>query len=126
MEDAVRYIELKNAFVDALMSASAEVRSVNVMKGRKYDRVAVNDSVTYFIEKDSRKIFGAKSDSQYNPRREFGTLETLDQMDWATATPKPNTQLALDLEVRENLIKAGYKQRGRPPKAKVATTSGDN
>lgn len=119
MEDAVRYIELLNALVGAIIAPTAEVKSVNVIKGRKYDRLAVNDSVTYFVEKDSRKIFGAKSDSQYNPRREFGTLETVDQMDWSTGTPKPLTQLALDTEVRENFIKAGYKQRGRPPKAKV-------
>lgn len=119
MEDAIRYIELLNALVAAIIASSTEMKSVNLIKGRKYDRLAVNDSVTYFVEKDSHKIFGAKSDSQFNPRREFGTLETVDQMDWATGTPKPLTQLALDLEVRENFIKAGYKKRGRPPKAKV-------
>lgn len=123
MEDAIRYIELLNALVGAIIASTTEIKSVNVIKGRKYDRLAVNDSVTYFVEKDSRKIFGAKSDSQFNPRREFGTLETVDQMDWATGTPKPLTQLALDIEVRENFIKAGYKKRGRPPKAKVVATT---
>ena len=126
MEDAVRYIELMNELVDVLMAASTKNQSVQIVKGRKYDRVLVNNAVTYFIEKDSRKIFGAKSDSQYNPRREFGTLETLGQMDWDTVTPKPLTQLALDIKTREDLIKAGYKQRGRPPKAKILPPTGDN
>lgn len=115
MQDAVDYVNNLNALVFALVAIAGN-NEVNVLKGRKYDRVAVNGSVRYFIDKANNRIYGAKSDSQHNPRREFGTLFTLTQMDWESGQPKPSTALAVEIQTRENAIAAGYKQRGRPRK----------
>lgn len=97
----------------ALLNA---VGPAQVLNGRKFDRVKIDGAVRYFIDKDSRIIYGAKSAVQYNPRREYGTLDTIRQIDWATGTPLPNTAVADYLEMREVTIAGSYKKRGRPKK----------
>lgn len=118
MDTAVRYIELMKAFTDILQK---QFTNVATYPGRKFDRVAINDAITYFVDKDSWKIYGAKSAAQYNPRREYGGLDTADQFDWATGVAKANTALAEYLEEREAVIAAGYKKRGRPRKTPAGT-----
>lgn len=53
--------------------------------GSRFVRVWDNTgqkSVIFFVEKDSGIIFGAKSWKAYNPNREFGTLDTINEWDW--------------------------------------------
>lgn len=119
MEKAIRYTENMNAFVALLLKAGH--RSVEVLKGRKYDRMVVNGSVTYFVDKSNEVIYGAKSAAQHNTRRLYGTLETLAQYDWTSGTPLTGTQAEKDYITREAAIQNGYKRRGRPPKIVVVT-----
>ena len=111
MEDnvALEYLTLLDNFV-VLTNAHA------IEKGRRFDRILFNGTTKFFVEKNTRKIFGAKSDFQYNPRREYGTLNTIDQMDWVTLFPIVGTQLFDEMAAREASIKSTYKQRGRPKK----------
>jgi hypothetical protein len=116
MDTAIRYIELKNAFVEALLTA---YKSVEVINGRKFDRIATNDAVRFFIDKESWKIYGAKSAVQYNPRREYGSLAHVNEYDWQNNCAKPGTTLGAYLEQRELDIASNYKKRGRPRKVLV-------
>lgn len=113
MDTAIQYIELKNAFVDTLLNT---YKSVEVISGRKFDRIATDDEVRFFIDKESWMIYGAKSAVQYNPRREYGKLDTVTEYDWAANCAHPGTALGAYLEARESAIEAGYKKRGRPKK----------
>ena len=115
MDTATRYVQLMEAFTKSLPG------DVFVTDGRRFDRVAIDGVVQYFVEKDSCKIYGAKSAAQYNPRREYGGLETADQFDWTNGIAKAGTALAEYLEEREAAISAGYKKRGRPRKTPVGT-----
>lgn len=115
MDTATRYVQLMEAFTKSLPG------DVFVADGRRFDRVAIDGVVQYFVEKDSCKIYGAKSAAQYNPRRQYGTLETVTQFDWAVGEAKPGTTLAQQIEAREAAIAAGYKKRGRPRKTPVVT-----
>jgi hypothetical protein len=118
METAIRYTELMNAFVNTLLTSG--YKTVEVLKGRRFDRLVLDDTaVHYFVDTTSWVIYGAKSGTQYNPRREYGKLDTVDQFDWALNLPKPGTVLAEYLETRENAIASNYKKRGRPRKVLV-------
>lgn len=114
MEDAIRYTENMNTLVAALLAAGH--KSVEVVKGRRYDRILVDAGVLYFVEKNTATIYGAKSATQHNTRRVYGTLSTLAQYDWTTGTPRAGTQAEQDYIARENAIVANYKKRGRPKK----------
>lgn len=116
METAVVYTELVDRFVGTLTLA---VGGTTLKSGRKFDRIMINGNVTYFIEKDTQNIYGAKSDVQYNPRRLYGDLTTVDQFDWVTATPLPNTAAEKQWAEREAEIQKNYKPRGRPRKNPV-------
>ena len=39
--------------------------------------------VKYFVERNTGVIFGAKSWDAYNPVREYGTLDTIEEWDWS-------------------------------------------
>jgi hypothetical protein len=39
-------------------------------------------SVCYFVENETGKIFGARSWNAYNPRRQYGTLDTMHDWYW--------------------------------------------
>ena len=108
-----------NAPLEYLMSLDKFVTVVNahaIEKGRRFDRILFHGTTKFFVEKNTRKIFGAKSDFQFNPRREYGTLDTIDQMDWVTLFPIVGTPLFDEMSAREASIKSTYKQRGRPKK----------
>jgi len=115
MNTAVRYTELMKTFTETLLT---NFHSVAVMTGRRFDRISINDNVMYFVDKQDWVIYGAKSVAQYNPRREYGTLESVTQFDWMLMSAKPGTTLAQQLEQREATIAANYKKRGRPKKVK--------
>lgn len=118
MDTAVRYTELVKSFTEVLLT---NFRSVVIQSGRRFDRVIINDDVTYFVDKTDWVIYGAKSAAQYNPRRQYGTLETVTQFDWFAGWALPGTTLAQEIEAREAAIAAGYKKRGRPRKNPVVT-----
>ena len=117
METAIRYTELTTEFIDTLLKAG--YKNVEVIKGRRFDRILLNGAVQYFIDHGTMQIYGAKSALQYNPRREYGTLNTVHEYDWQNDTPKQGTALATYLTTRENQIAAAYKKRGRPRKVLV-------
>ena len=115
MDTAVRYIELMDTFRNELPQDTV------ITSGRRFDRVAFNGMVQYFVDKETWIIYGAKSAAQYNPRREYGTLETVNQFDWAWGAPWPGTALEQQITAREAAIAAGYKKRGRPRKTPAGT-----
>lgn len=116
MDTAIRYAELMQTFTTLIAQQTSD--DVEVFGGRRFDRVTRSGIVSYFVDKESWTIYGAKSAAQYNPRREYGTLETVTQFDWAAGAAVLGTVLAQQIDAREAAIAAGYKQRGRPKKVK--------
>lgn len=119
MDRAIRYVELYKSFVVELLGAGNQ--SVITHICRKFDRVVVNGKTKYFVDKNTWDIHGAKSDNQFNPRRWYGTLETVDQFNWGT---KPTPKVGSDMERQINELERGftsqYKKRGRPRKVVTA------
>ena len=113
MEQAVRYIELKNSFVLSLLK---QHKTVENSDGRRFDRILTDNEVRYFIDRSTWDIYGAKSSLQYNPRRWYGTLETFTEFDWTTHLPIAGTPTAEQWYEREAEIQKNYKPRGRPKK----------
>ena len=115
---AIKYTESMNTFVNLLL-ATAGVKSVEHKAGRRFDRIVVNDTVKYFVDRHSWDVFGAKSSFQYNPRRQYGKLDTVNQFDWVTNTPEAGTAAEKQFAAREAEIQKQYKPRGRPRKNTV-------
>lgn len=115
MDNAVTYVEQVNEFISTLLKVST-TNNVELVKGRKYDRIRVNGVIKYFIDKDTTMIYGAKSAVQHNLRRQYGTTATVSQFDWETHRPISNTAIADEWYAREESIKNSYKRRGRPRK----------
>jgi hypothetical protein len=113
MEQAITYVEQMNTFISILLK---DYPAVERISGRKFDRIVVDDVVEYFVDKTSRIIYGAKSPLQYNPRRSYGTVDTVEQFDWTTNTPRAGTPVEAEWHAREEAIQSGYKKRGRPRK----------
>jgi hypothetical protein len=96
--------------------------SVEIEQGYKFDKVYINTGVQksgrYMIESRTGAIYGIKSWTQVNRRRQFGTLDTVDDYDWSEyhGRPLPGTQAEKDHVVREAEIVASHKKRGRKPK----------
>ena len=131
---ALEYTQKLTAFVNALSAQNAQHNgSWSLETGRKFDKVYVasgNGSTgivkagRYMIDKKSLTIFGIKSWAQINPRRSFGTLDTVVQFDWSgnTGIPKAGTAAETTHAENEARLTAGYKKRGRPRKVTVAGT----
>jgi hypothetical protein len=96
--------------------------TVAIETGRKFDKVYIQTPAQkmgrYMVDRNSWTIYGIKSWAQVNPRRVYGTLDTVSQFDWSTfyASPIAGTQAAVEHAAREATIAAGYAQRGRPRK----------
>ena len=133
MDKAIEYTQKLTAFVNALSAQNAQHNgSWSLETGRKFDKVYVasgNGSTgiekagRYMIDKKSLTIFGIKSWAQVNPRREFGTLDTVNQFDWSNSEgplPRVGTAAETAHNIREASISANYRKRGRPRKI-VAT-----
>jgi hypothetical protein len=124
MDKAVEYSQKVEAFVKALTKENVGVKGDKwqVETGRKFDKVYVQTDVQklgrYMIDRNSWIIYGIKSWAQINPRRTFGTLDTVGQYDWSghTGTPKAGTEAEKAHLATEAQIAAGYKKRGRPRK----------
>ena len=122
MDIAIQYQQNLEKFVAALNQHG----KWNFDNGRKFIRVFETLSNgqnvgRYFVDKNSQVIYGAKSWNQFNPRRQFGTLSTIDQWDFSgyTGVPKSGTVAEKEHNTREASIAKGYAKRGRPRKAIV-------
>jgi hypothetical protein len=113
MEQAIQYTENMNAFVGELAKVA---KSVQVLRGRRFDRVAVDDTVKYFVDRHTWEIFGAKSKIQYNPRRHYGKVDTISDFDWKTGLPIEASPSYTTWKDRENELTKDHKPRGRPRK----------
>jgi len=124
MDKAVEYSQKVEAFVKALTKENPGVKGDKwqVETGRKFDKVYVQTDVQklgrYMIDRNSWIIYGIKSWAQINPRRTYGTLDTVSQYDWSAhyGTPKAGTDAESLHNELEAQIAAGYKKRGRPRK----------
>lgn len=128
MDKAVEYTQKLEKFVNALNTTNSSATHGDkweIETGRKFDKVYVKTSVQklgrYMVDRNSWVIYGIKSWAQINPRRTFGTLDSVDQYDWSgyTGTPKAGTSAERIHNEAEAKIAAGYKKRGRPRKATV-------
>ena len=127
MDKAVEYSEKLQKFVDTLNAENPGVSGDRweVETGRKFDKVYVRTKVQklgrYMIDRNSWQIFGIKSWAQINPRRTFGTLDSVSQYDWTNyvGIPKAGTSAERIHNEAEAKIAAGYKKRGRPRKVTV-------
>jgi hypothetical protein len=118
MNDAITYVEQMDAFI-TLLSREVALKDhvlVETISGRKFDRILIDDYTEFFVDKQTSIIYGAKSPLQYNPRRSYGTLATVEQFDWTTNLPLEGTPIEGEWNAREEAIQAGYKKRGRPRK----------
>jgi hypothetical protein len=132
LDRAVEYVEKVEKFRAAFQKADTAGRDttdmVKVETGRKFDKVYVQTYTgngqplqklgRYMIDRNSWVIYGIKSWAQINPRRTYGTLDTIDQYDWSHyyGKPKAGTDAEKLAEARENEIQQNYKPRGRPRK----------
>jgi len=117
MEQAIQYIEQFDIFLALLRKVTMKNHAaIETIIGRKFDRIVINGATSYFVNKHSHIIYGAKSPLQYNPRRSYGTLATVEQFDWSTNTPLEGTPIEGEWNAREKAIQSGYKKRGRPRK----------
>ena len=128
MDKAVEYSQKLEKFVKALNDQNVSATRGDkwqIETGRKFDKVYVQTSVQklgrYMVDRNSWVIYGIKSWAQSNPRRTFGTLDTVDQYDWSpyNGVPKAGTQAEKVHNETEAKIAAGYKKRGRPRKVTV-------
>lgn len=114
MEQAIKFIELTNDFINELLKSHKSVQRVD---GRRFDRITCDSTVRFFIDRNSWEIYGAKSHFQYNPRRWYGTLDSVKQYTWSsTPNPIPGTPAERIYNEREAGIVKNYKPRGRPRK----------
>jgi pyruvate/2-oxoglutarate/acetoin dehydrogenase E1 component len=128
MDKAVEYTQKMEKFVKALNTTNSSATHGDTWRietGRKFDKVYVETSVQklgrYMVDRNSWVIYGIKSWAQINPRRTFGTLDTIDQYDWTgyNGVPKAGTAAEKAHLESEAKIAAGYKKRGRPRKVTV-------
>lgn len=128
MDKAVEYTQKLDSFVTALNAVKGRAdESWQVETGRKFDKVFLQTTHNgkphqklgrYMVDRNSWQIFGIKSWAQINPRRTYGTIDTVAQFDWSFhyATPRPGTEAERLHNEVEAKIASGYKKRGRPRK----------
>ena len=124
MEKAVEYTQKLDGFVKTLNAENQRVAgdTWQVETGRKFDKVFVQGKHQkfgrYMVDRNSWTIYGIKSWAQINPRRTFGTIDTVAQFDWSgyTGSPKSGTAAEKEHTAREADIAKTYKKRGRPRK----------
>jgi hypothetical protein len=127
MDKSIEYAAKLQTFVDALTAETPSVKGDRwaVETGRKFDKVYMQTPHQkigrYMIDRNSWIIYGIKSWAQINPRRTFGTLDTVAQYDWSghTGAPRPGTDAEALFNELEAQITAGYRKRGRPRKVPI-------
>lgn len=96
--------------------------TVEVETGRKFDKVYIKTSAQkmarYMVDRNSWEIFGVKSWAQINPRRWYGSLDTVTEYEWSSyyGKPKAGTVAEVEHNMREAEIQQNYSPRGRPRK----------
>jgi hypothetical protein len=115
MNDAIKFVEKSNQLMETLLQSNTTVQHI---VGRRFDRFSVNGNVKFFVDRASWEIYGAKSSFQFNPRRWYGTLDSVTQYDWSGNVPVPiaGTPAERIFNEREEEITKQYKPRGRPRK----------
>jgi hypothetical protein len=104
---------------------NASYEPVGVEEGYKFDKVFTIlprgiKIGRYMVESRTGIIYGIKSWTQVNRRRQYGTLDTVDQYSWDDgARPLPGTEAEKLHVEREAKIKAAQKKRGRRPKSQL-------
>ena len=126
LDRAVEYVEKLEKFRAAFQAADRGCQdfgeTVQIETGRKFDKVYVQTKVQklgrYMVDRNSWVIYGIKSWAQVNLRREYGTLDTVDQYDWSAhyGIPKPGTDAEKLHNEREAEFAKKFKPRGRPRK----------
>lgn len=127
LDRAVEYVQKIEAFRKAFGATLPNGDTAEIENGRKFDKVYVQTYHNgkpnqrlgrYFVDRNSWIIYGIKSWQQVNERRQFGTLDTVDQYDWSPyhAIPKVGTDAEKLYEAREAEIARTHKPRGRPRK----------
>lgn len=126
--EAVKFLERLNAFRDKLGQSLERLNAfrdkleqpgvITEQTGRRFVRILIDGESRYFVDRRTGDIYGAKSSFQYNERRWFGTLETIDGFTWtARGAVGVSGTVAGDAWLkRETDIQANYKPRGRPRK----------
>lgn len=123
---AAEYEQKRQAFRDMIAAQERSCVSGNtahVEVGRKFDKVYIKTPAgqklgRYMVDRNSWEIYGVKSWAQMNPRRWYGTLDTIDQYDWSgyVGTPKAGTSAEATHLAREAQLAQHYRPRGRPKK----------
>lgn len=129
LDRALEYVDKLEAFRTTFEKADTDGRdttdTVQVETGRKFDKCYVQTFHNgqplqklgrYMIDRNSWVIYGIKSWQQVNLRRQYGTLDTIDQYDWKPyyGTPKPGTEAEKLHNERESVLASQFKPRGRP------------
>lgn len=97
MDKALEFQNKMDEFVKALNEYKNPGCTFEVEKGRKFDKVferTPNQKLgRYMVDRHSWTIYAIKSWNQYNPRRSFGTIDTVNQYDWSGyhGVPKAGT-----------------------------------
>ena len=93
---------------------------VKTEKGYKFIKVYLAKSdgkpdPRYMVNRRTGEIYGVKSWTQINLRRQFGTLETATEYDWSELNARPVAGSTAELEhfKRETEIRATHLKRGR-------------
>jgi len=113
----------------ARLYSNLDPDSIEVETGYKFDKVYINNGTQrmgrYMVESRTGIIWGIKSWTQVNYRRQYGTLDSIDQYDWSDfyGRPIPGTEAELADFERESEIKAGHKKRGRKPNIASLSTN---
>ena len=96
---------------------------MEIETGRKFDKVYIKTKAgqklgRYMVDRNSWEIYGIKSWAQINPRRTYGTLDSITQYDWSGyyGTPIAGSSAERIHTERESQIASAYKKRGRPKK----------
>jgi hypothetical protein len=131
LDRVVSYVTKVEEFRMALQSADAGCKqngdTVGIDVGRKYDRIYIQTyhdgkpnqkMARYFVDRHSWVIYGAKSFTQINERRVYGTLDTVGQYNWAPyyGVPLAGSGAEKTHREREAALIATHKKRGRPRK----------
>jgi hypothetical protein len=126
LDRAVEYVEKLEKFRQAFQAVDRGCvdhgDTIQIETGRKFDKVYVQTKHQklgrYMVDRNSWVIYGIKSWAQINERRVFGTLDTVDQYDWAPfqGVPKQGTEAEKLHLKRESEIAKNFKPRGRPRK----------
>lgn len=80
-------IEVKCRFPALNAEAVVRYSKVIVKPGKKYTKVDVGTSGKFMVD-ENENIFGIKGYGQVNKKKQYGTLDTINQWYWGGYTPE--------------------------------------